>query len=230
MTKNSTVKLGVVGSSGGSALKSAAECLISAGKSIEWVIITDRECGLEAWAKSKGHVVHRLDYRDAGSFSSEACEIFRADGCKDVLLFYTRRVAMPLIDRLRVWNIHPALLPSFRGLHGVRDAMAAGVRLFGATLHHVDAGLDTGKIVAQVSAPLLVNYSNLQVDYLSYLQKVWLTLVWFEQTAAPQRVPPFDSCGPGVVLGCPGIADGRLRTCYAEWLMNNQDGIKEKLG
>jgi len=230
MIKNSTVRLGVVGSSGGSALASASECLISAGKSIEWVVITDRECGLEAWAKAKGHVVHRLDYRDADSFSSEACEIFRDAGCQDVLLFYTRRIATPLIEQLRVWNIHPALLPSFRGLHGVRAAMAAGVRLFGATLHHVDAGLDTGKIVAQVSAPLLVNYSHSQADYLSFLQKVWLTLVWFEQTVAPQKVPAFDSCGPGVALGCPGIGDDRLRTCYVEWLINNQDGIKEKLG
>jgi phosphoribosylglycinamide formyltransferase-1 len=137
---------------------------------------------------------------------------------------------MPLLEQLRVWNIHPALLPSFRGLHGVRDAIAEGVRLFGATLHHVDVGLDTGKIAAQVSAPLLANYSNLQADYLSYLQKVWLTLVWFEQTVAPQKVPAFDSCGPGVALACPGIADDRLRSSYVEWLKSNQDEIKEKLG
>ena len=224
------MRLGVVGSSGGSALVSASECLISAGKPIEWVVITDRECGLEAWAKSKGHVVHRLDYRDADSFSNEACKIFRDADCQDVLLFYTRRVALPLIEKLRVWNIHPALLPSFKGLHGVRDAMVAGVRIFGATLHHVDAGLDTGKIIAQVSAPLLANYSHSQADYLSYLQKVWLTLVWFEQTVAPQTVPAFDSCGPGVALGCPGIADHRLRAGYVEWLKNNQDEIKERLG
>jgi phosphoribosylglycinamide formyltransferase-1 len=229
MIKNSMVRLGIVGSSGGGALASAFECLKSAGKSIEWIVITDRDCGLEAWAKSKGQVVHRLDYRDADSFSSEACEIFRATGCQDVLLFYTRRIALPLFEHLRVWNIHPALLPSFGGLHGVRDAMAAGVRIFGATLHHVDAGLDTGKIIAQVSAPLLVNYSQFQADYLSYLQKVWLTLVWFEQTAGPQKVPDFDSCGPGVALASPGIADNRLRRCYEEWLMNNQNGIEEKL-
>jgi len=224
------VKLGVVGSSDGSALVSASECLVSAGKSIEWVVVTDRKCGLEAWAKSKGHVVHRLDYRDADSFSSETYKIFRDAHCQDVLLFYTRRVTLPLIEKLRVWNIHPSLLPAFKGLHGVRDAMAAGVRLFGATLHHVDAGLDTGKVIAQVSAPLLANYSSSQADYLSYLQKVWLTLVWFEQTIAPQTVPAVDSCGPGVALACPGIADQRLRAGYIEWLKNNQDEIKGRLG
>jgi phosphoribosylglycinamide formyltransferase-1 len=224
------VRLGVVGSSGGSALVSASECLILAGKSIEWVVITDRECGLEEWAKSKGHVVYRLDYRNADSFSSESCKIFHDKDCQDVLLFYTRRVALPLIEKLRVWNIHPALLPSFKGLNGIRDAMEVGVRLFGATLHHVDAGLDTGKIIAQVSAPLLASYSRSQVDYLSYLQKVWLTLVWFDQAVAPQTVPAFDSCGPGVALSSPGIADFRLRAGYVEWLKNNQDEIKKRLG
>lgn len=227
MSVKPTVRLGVVGSSGGSALASASECLISAGKSIEWVVITDRECGLEAWANAKGYIVHRLDYRDAESFSSEASDIFHAAGCQDILLFYTRRIALPLIERFRVWNIHPSLLPSFMGLHGVRDAMAYGARLFGATLHNVDADLDTGKIVAQVSAPLLVNYSHSQAEHLSFLQKVWLTLVWFEQTLAPKTVPAFDSCGPGVVLSCPGIGDDKLRKSYAEWLMNDQDLIKE---
>jgi phosphoribosylglycinamide formyltransferase-1 len=229
MTNNSTVRLGIIGSSGGSALAAASDCLISTGKAIEWVVITDRECGLEAWAKAKGHTVHRVNYRDASSFSSEACTVLCTAGCEDVLLFYTRRVASPLIDQLRVWNIHPALLPSFMGLHGVRDAMVAGVRLFGATLHHVDAGLDTGKIVAQVAAPLPVNYSQSAVDYLSFLQKVWLTLVWFEQLAAPRTVPLFDSSGPGVALGCPGIADERLRASYAEWLLYNRDEIKKRL-
>lgn len=49
----------------------------------------------------------------------------------------------------RVVNTHPALLPSFPGAHGVRDAMAYGVRVTGCTCHLVDAGVDTGPIIAQ---------------------------------------------------------------------------------
>ena len=49
----------------------------------------------------------------------------------------------------RVLNTHPALLPSFPGAHGVADALAYGVRVTGATCHLVDAGVDTGPIVAQ---------------------------------------------------------------------------------
>ncbi|HYN30474.1 MAG TPA: phosphoribosylglycinamide formyltransferase [Dermatophilaceae bacterium] len=49
----------------------------------------------------------------------------------------------------RVLNTHPALLPSFPGMHGVRDALAHGVRVTGCTCHWVDAGVDTGPIVDQ---------------------------------------------------------------------------------
>lgn len=51
----------------------------------------------------------------------------------------------------RCLNTHPALLPSFPGAHGVRDALAYGVRVTGCTVHLVDAGVDTGPIVAQAA-------------------------------------------------------------------------------
>ncbi|HSF98792.1 MAG TPA: phosphoribosylglycinamide formyltransferase [Ornithinibacter sp.] len=54
-----------------------------------------------------------------------------------------------LLARHRVINTHPALLPSFPGAHGVRDAMAHGVRVTGCTCHWVDAGVDTGPIIDQ---------------------------------------------------------------------------------
>ncbi|GHG65714.1 phosphoribosylglycinamide formyltransferase [Streptomyces griseocarneus] len=49
----------------------------------------------------------------------------------------------------RIVNTHPALLPSFPGAHGVRDALAYGVRVTGCTVHFVDEGVDTGPIIAQ---------------------------------------------------------------------------------
>jgi phosphoribosylglycinamide formyltransferase-1 len=55
----------------------------------------------------------------------------------------------------RYLNTHNALLPSFPGMHGPRDALAYGVKLAGATLFFVDAGVDTGPIVAQVAVPVL---------------------------------------------------------------------------
>ncbi len=54
----------------------------------------------------------------------------------------------------RYVNSHPALLPSFPGMHGARDAMAYGVKVTGCTLFVVDGGIDTGPIVAQVAVPV----------------------------------------------------------------------------
>ncbi|MCT1873984.1 phosphoribosylglycinamide formyltransferase [Brevibacterium luteolum] len=54
----------------------------------------------------------------------------------------------------RIINTHPALLPSFPGAHGVRDALAYGVKVTGSTVHLVDEGVDTGPIIAQ--QPVLI--------------------------------------------------------------------------
>lgn len=57
----------------------------------------------------------------------------------------------------RYLNTHNTLLPAFPGIHGPRDALAYGVKLTGATLFFVDAGMDTGPIVAQVAVPVLAD-------------------------------------------------------------------------
>jgi phosphoribosylglycinamide formyltransferase-1 len=55
----------------------------------------------------------------------------------------------------RVLNIHPSLLPSFPGLHAQRQALERGVKIAGCTVHFVDAGTDTGPIIAQAAVPVL---------------------------------------------------------------------------
>jgi phosphoribosylglycinamide formyltransferase-1 len=70
---------------------------------------------------------------------------------------YMRLVTPTLLRAFpgRVLNIHPALLPSFPGLHGVKQAIDAGVRVSGCTVHFVDEGMDTGPIIAQAAVPVL---------------------------------------------------------------------------
>lgn len=69
---------------------------------------------------------------------------------------FMRILGSAVLDRFpgRVVNTHPALLPSFPGAHGVRDALAYGVRVTGCTVHLVDAGVDTGPVLAQVPVPV----------------------------------------------------------------------------
>ena len=57
----------------------------------------------------------------------------------------------------RVINTHPALLPSFPGMHGVRDALEHGAKVSGCTVFLVDAGTDSGPIVAQAAVPVMDN-------------------------------------------------------------------------
>ncbi len=68
-----------------------------------------------------------------------------------VLAGFMRVITPVLLEafRYRVVNVHPALLPAFPGMHGVRQALAYGVRVAGCTVHLVDAGVDTGPILAQ---------------------------------------------------------------------------------
>ncbi len=68
------------------------------------------------------------------------------------------RILTPVLVRPyagRMLNLHPALLPAFPGAHGVRDALAWGVKVTGVTVHLVDEELDHGPIVAQQAVPVL---------------------------------------------------------------------------
>jgi phosphoribosylglycinamide formyltransferase-1 len=60
-----------------------------------------------------------------------------------------------ITSRFKIINSHPALLPAFPGAHAVRDAMAAGVTETGTTIHWVDAGVDTGEVIAQAKVEVL---------------------------------------------------------------------------
>jgi phosphoribosylglycinamide formyltransferase 1 len=69
---------------------------------------------------------------------------------------FLKLVGPAVLERFggRLINTHPALLPAFPGAHAVRDALAAGVPVTGATVHLVDAGLDTGPVLAQREVPV----------------------------------------------------------------------------
>jgi phosphoribosylglycinamide formyltransferase 1 len=68
-----------------------------------------------------------------------------------VLAGFMRLLAADTVARFEMVNTHPSLLPSFPGGHAVRDALAHGVKVSGVTVHRVDAGLDSGPILAQAA-------------------------------------------------------------------------------
>jgi phosphoribosylglycinamide formyltransferase-1 len=97
----------------------------------------------------------RGPWRESGIQSLLAA--LREHGAEAICLAGFMRIVPPEILRAfpeRILNIHPALLPSFPGLHGQRQAVRAGVKIAGCTVHFVDEGVDTGPIILQAAVPV----------------------------------------------------------------------------
>lgn len=103
-------------------------------------------------------VIDHRAFKDRGAFDLALVETLRARGVEWVVLAGFMRIVTPVVlDAFtdRVVNIHPALLPSFPGVHAQKQALLAGVKLSGCTVHLVDEGTDTGPILAQSAVPVL---------------------------------------------------------------------------
>jgi phosphoribosylglycinamide formyltransferase 1 len=101
--------------------------------------------------------VRLADYPDREAWDAalaRTCAGFRPDLI--ILAGFMKLVGKPFLDAFggRCLNTHPALLPSFPGTHGVRDALAHGVKVTGCTVFVVDDGVDAGPIVAQAAVPV----------------------------------------------------------------------------
>jgi phosphoribosylglycinamide formyltransferase 1 len=121
----------------------------------------DRD-GISALARA-GHagipsfVVRLADYRSREEWDTalaQACAGYQPDLV--ILAGFMKLVGKPFLASFggRCLNTHPALLPSFPGTHGVRDALTHGVKVTGCTVFIVDEGVDAGPIVAQASVPV----------------------------------------------------------------------------
>ena len=116
--------------------------------------------GLERAARAGlATFVHRVkDYPDRAAWDLALTETCRAHQPDLVVLAGFMKLVGPSFLAAyggRCINTHPALLPSFPGMHGVRDALDYGVKVAGCTVLIVDAGVDAGPVVAQASVPVL---------------------------------------------------------------------------
>jgi phosphoribosylglycinamide formyltransferase 1 len=96
-------------------------------------------------------------FADRSAFDQSVADVLKKHGVDYVVLAGFMRIVTPtLLDAfpMKVINIHPALLPAFPGAHAHKDAIAYGVKVSGCTVHFVDAGTDTGPIIAQAVVPV----------------------------------------------------------------------------
>lgn len=102
-------------------------------------------------------VVRHKDFPDRESFDARLVETIRASGAELVCLAGFMRILTPVFVRAfpnRILNIHPALLPSFPGTHGPKQALEYGVRFSGCSVHYLDEGVDTGPVIVQAVVPV----------------------------------------------------------------------------
>jgi len=158
------VKIGVMASGGGSNFQSIIDN-VSYGyiPDSEIVLLISDKADAKAMerAKAAGIDARFLDpasIPDRMAYDSKAADLFEQAGAELICLAgYMRIVTPSLLSRFpgRVMNIHPALLPSFPGLHGQRQQLEYGVKVAGCTVHFVDDEVDHGPIITQAAVPVL---------------------------------------------------------------------------
>ena len=176
------MRIGILASSGGSAFIEFRNILEKYFKGkYQYYVITDRKCGIEEFCEKESIVCQRIEYTSKASFSINANEYFKKIGGVDfTLLYFLRILTSDFYYNHLSLNIHPSLLPSFKGTNAVEQCLESGSKFLGGTLHLVDEGVDTGKIIAQIQTPIPFNCTKDIANKISFLQKVYLSLTGLE--------------------------------------------------
>lgn len=192
------MRIGIVASSGGATFQ-AMRLLFPARCSLNFFVVTDRPCGIEAYCNAEKIALKRFSTDDNQAFSSQTADWFAENQVQFVLLYYLRLVTAELFERFPTYNIHPSLLPAFPGFHPVERAAAKQVRFLGATAHRVDDHPDQGPVVAQVTMPISPTDPVEQLHKFSYVQKVYLSALLVEMHLSNNAGTAYtDRCNPRV--------------------------------
>lgn len=161
-------RLGILISGRGSNLQAIIEAIANGRLDADMaVVISNRgdAFGLQR-ARSAGiptEVVLPRDFPNRTAYDQAIADTLRSHRVDVVCLAgYMRLVGAPILEAFpdRILNIHPSLLPAFPGLDAQGQALAHGVRVSGATVHLVSAGLDDGPIVLQAAVPVMEDDST----------------------------------------------------------------------
>ena len=162
MTKR-TLTLGVLVSGSGTNLQAVLDSIREGTLEANVGVVISNVMTATALERAKAArvpaiVVDHRAYRSRDAFDAALVEVLEAHRVDYVVLAGFMRIVTPrLLEAFpdRVVNVHPALLPAFPGLHAQRQALEYGVAVTGCTVHFVDAGTDTGPIIAQAAVPVL---------------------------------------------------------------------------
>ena len=149
------MRIGVLASGSGTIL----EAILATGIPVE-VVVVDRPCRATDVAEANGvaaALVERSSYGkdfDRVAYTNDVIDVLESHAVELVVMAgFGTIFEKPMFDAFagRIINTHPALLPAFPGWHAVRDALAAGVKVTGVTVHVATLEVDAGPILAQAS-------------------------------------------------------------------------------
>jgi len=157
-----TARLAVLVSGSGSNLQALLDACADPSYGAEVVVVGADRDGVEGLARAERagvptKVLRVGDFADRGEWDAAlTAELAKYQPDLVVSAGFLKLVGPAFLAEYggRYVNTHNALLPAFPGMHGPRDALEYGVKLAGATLHFVDAGIDTGAVIAQVAVPV----------------------------------------------------------------------------
>ncbi len=172
-SSNSVTILGVLASGSGSNLEAIATAIENGQlqAKIAVVIYNEPDALVKQRAEKFGIpaiLVNHRDYKSRQALDRAIIDIFKQHHVDLVIMAgWMRIVTQVLIDAFpeRILNIHPSLLPSFKGIHAIEQAFNYGVKITGCTVHILSIEVDSGKILKQAAVPVLPD------DTLESLQK-----------------------------------------------------------
>lgn len=154
------VRVCVLASGSGSNLQALIDADLGPARIVR-VVVNVASAGAAERAERAGiptAVISHRAFETRAAFDAALASQLERDAAEWVVLAgFMRLLGPPVLNRYaqRVVNVHPSLLPAFPGMDAQRQALAAGVRISGCTIHLVDAGVDTGPILAQAAVPVL---------------------------------------------------------------------------
>ena len=162
MARSEPLRIGVLASGRGSNLQAIIDAIEAGKLDCRLAVVVSDRADAQALERARKHGTEAVfmdpkahptreafDQTLLGVLAEQRVELVCLAG-------YMRVLSSTFVRALpgQIMNIHPALLPSFPGLHAQRQALQYGVKLSGATVHFVNEGVDTGPIICQVAVPV----------------------------------------------------------------------------
>lgn len=163
LPQTQTLKLGVLASGSGSNFEAIARSIQSGELNAQVQVLIYNNPDAKAAERAKEFdipavLLNHRNYKKREDLDRAIIQTLADYGADWAILAGWMRIVTPvLIDAFpeRLLNIHPSILPSFRGLHAIEQAIAAGVKVAGCTVHYVTPEVDSGAIIIQAVVPVL---------------------------------------------------------------------------